>query len=170
MHRYVLAALVVLVSSVQCAAQIPEQAHDPTKCSASDVACVKAWFDEYKVGILEELDDYKSLEDRVATDIAAGDDMDANRLTGLLMDRGWYRHNHWALADAAQLINAGIPFDDYEGLIACRTAIINMKYMIIAAAAPRDASQDRSDYLENVGLCEKAFHLKPTRSALRRHR
>ena len=148
--------------------QVLSQLHNPTSCAASDVDCVQTAYAEYKAGILAELDDYRDLEDQVGGALSNHDDMVGNRIAGILMQRGLYRHLKWTFPTNEQMASTKIPLAEWDSIWSdCRAAIINMKWLIVSIAGGHDGSDDKRDYLESVRKCEKKFKLRPVRSVLR---
>lgn len=149
-------------------AKVPEQHHKPSGCANSDRVCIRAAYDEYKAGILAELEEYRQLEDPVGRAFLANDDMEGNRIAGTLIARGLYRHLRWAFPTNEQMLLTNVPFAEWDSLFSdCRVAIIDMKYLIITISGGRDATGDRRDYLESVQKCEKTFKLNVPQSILR---
>ena len=152
----VLSSLLVLVFStaLQTAtadeSPVPRQLHPAAACKDADTT----WFAEYKTGITEEFTSYESLAGPAYQAAKAGDDMAAAGITRTMIEGGWYRHNHWdMMANPTAVFGAGISPDDYEGIDHCRTAIIDLKFFIVAASSARFDSDGWSDWKDFSRQC-----------------
>ena len=158
-------ALIFSVSTSE--AEVPAQIHDPSQCAADDAACDRVAYVEYRAGIIAEVDSYRQLEDRIGQAYIAHDKREGDSLLSLIKALGLYRHIGWAYPLSRQLDSAGVPLKEWNNLMLCRSAAHDARYLITAIAEGITAASDRSDYLESVRQCEKAFKLRPMQSALR---
>jgi hypothetical protein len=160
-------------SSISSEGTIPSQKYNPSLCSDTDQHCFRSWYDEYKIGIIEEFKFYRSLEDDAAIAIRNRDQMLAARILGTLIKGGYYKHNHWVFASGSAAIQAltaqGIQYKTYGSLWDCRSAILAMKYLLISIENhPEEIANDRTQYIASARKCERGFGLKPAASALRK--
>ena len=115
------------------AAQVDAQLHNPSLCATSDAACVRAAYNEYKVGLLEEVDSYRELEDRVGHAFATRNDREGSLIVGQMMKRNLYRHLRWTFPTLEQMALTDVPLAEWDSLLSdCRVAAIDMKYLIVA--------------------------------------
>ena len=157
-----LGALIFSVSTSE--AEVPTQTHDPSQCADNDAACDYAAYVEYRAGIIAEVDSYRQLEDRIGQAYIAHDKTEGVSLLSLIEARGLYRHIGWAYLISDQLDSAGVSQEEWSNLMLCRSAAHDARYLITAIAEGTAAASDRSDYLESVQQCEKAFKLRPMQS------
>lgn len=146
------------------------QLHKPSECLEGNKKCILDWYAEYKAGLLEEFMAYRELEGPLSGAIENRSDLAAASLAGELHRRKLYKHNHWASAEIDQVNDAGIDYKDFDALVSdCRVAIIDLKFMIIAASSAKfdQAMRDRPDYLKVATACEKRFRLSKFDSFLR---
>jgi hypothetical protein len=135
---------------------IPKQKH-PAGCR--DHQCVRAWYDEYKSGVLAELRQWQSFEQRAVSAAGRHDARDASRMMDEAVRAGWYIHVHWSTADSAEIAAAGIAVEEWDALASCRTAIIEFKWLLIAISSSSQGKidQGRADYAEALGKCRERF-------------
>lgn len=139
---------------------IPNPSHSIEECRrAGDASCTKGAWNEYKNAILNEFDEWNTL-----LPIAERGDSDAaNRALAIPMRNGWYVHNHWVpivpKADEFDIVT----FDAAEAVDACRVAIINLKFWLIALSdKPSRVSDEPSSYRRSASECrrgKKRLHL-----------
>jgi hypothetical protein len=151
---------------------IPKQTHLPSACGEGERQCIRVWFEEYKTGILGEMRQWRQFESRVYLAIQRRDDLDASRMLGEAMRRGWYIHDHWGMADNLNIVAAGIARNDWDALFSdCRAGIIHMKFLLIAvhanSAHPDEIESARAHYVQAVRKCERHFKIAPLNSDLR---
>lgn len=157
-------------SSVQADTQVQPQRNDPDSCTQEDKECLVRWYQEYKIGIIEEFRRYRAVEDTAGKLLVSGDRTDAAYASGVLIRGGHYKHNHWKFPDYSEgLKRAGIQKRDFEAVTwDCRLAISHMKFLLIDLQShPESIGEDRAEYLKHAGRCERAFGLEPHQSALR---
>jgi hypothetical protein len=67
-----------------------------------------------------------------------------------------------------QIAAARVPWTEFDSLLSdCRSAIIQIKYLLIAIMVGRGGTEDRHFYLEGARRCEQRFGLTPIQSSLR---
>jgi hypothetical protein len=138
----------------------PPQQHPPQACGPDDHACVIAWFDEYKTGILGELRQWQSFEPRALSAMQSHDDLDAAWMLGEAIGNEWYKHNRWAMADNWAIVQAGVDPGVWDDLFSCRTAVLNFKWWLVSVAESMQQSEiasTRADYLQSLSRCRKRF-------------
>jgi hypothetical protein len=172
-HLAILAVFIAVQLSTPLGAngaedEVAPQAHDPEKCAIADKVCFKEWYDEYKVGLLDEFKHYRSIENDVARSIRNFDDMLADQLVGELIAGHYYKHNHWKFAKSF-VDGAGPSLKQYETIIwDCRVAISTMIFLLVDVQGHHDElNEDRTFYVKSAQTCERVFKLGFIDSALR---
>jgi hypothetical protein len=147
---------------------VEPQAHDPEKCAAADKVCFKEWYDEYKVGLIDEFKHYRSIENDVARGIRKSDDMLAAQLVGDLIAGQYYKHNHWKFAKSF-VDGTGPSLKQYETIIwDCRVAISTMIFLLVDIQDYHaQINEDRNFYVKSAQTCERVFKLGSLDSTLR---
>jgi len=154
-------ALLIICSSLLApvaSAEIPQPQHPIEECrknnDADKTACLKASWNEYKNAILEEYQNWKEFEPAAES----GNEFRVNSAIRTAMEGGWYIHNHWEpITPEADEFDV-ISFDEAEAIFDCRSAIINLKFWLIATTSDNmDASSPRNDYKQSAKKCERGI-------------
>ena len=95
-------------------AEVDAQLHNPSLCGDTDIACIRAAYNEYKAGMLEEVDGFRQLENDVGYAFYARDGNKGNLISRQMMERNLYRHHRWKIPTNEQIIRLGIPFEEWE--------------------------------------------------------
>jgi hypothetical protein len=168
---FVLALFLPIASGQAEEPSTAPQLQDPENCAENDNKCLLDWYAEYKPALIEEFLAYRELETPIAGILDSHSDLAAATLGGELIRRKLYKHNHWKFADVVRATAAGIDFDELDALLSdCRAAIIELKFILVAAIGGRfaQAVNDKAGYLEPARACEKRFRLPKFTSALRK--
>jgi hypothetical protein len=145
---------------------LPIRQHDPAACAASDAGCLRAAYEEYKNMLLIELHAWRRLEGRIAHIVSTKDENEASVLQGMIIGNGlYYLHMRWPIPAFEQIELAGVPTAEWDALSDCRSAIINLKYLLIGIKDKENVAQEKRDYLYSLGLCGKQFKLDPVDQA-----
>jgi hypothetical protein len=136
---------------------IPQQQHNPHDCGDGDTACIRAWYAGYRDGLLGELHQWQTLQPAAVSAIRLHNDGDAALLLETALRSGWYVHDHWGFADNAQVVAAGIAWDEWDALWSCRAAIISFKFALITVAFEHGNDSSASDYDQSLTQCRKRF-------------
>lgn len=141
------------------------QKHPAAGCG-EDPVCLKAWYDEYRATMLDELQFWREFEDDVALRNA-----DAT-ITDFRSAHESHEYRHYVFDFYKGYSVRGIPDKDLRALVdSCRTAILDMKWMLLQVGKDEPLMEgDPGDYLKNVAICERRFKLPVFRSALRKGR
>ena len=153
--RIATALFISLMLHTQAVAdKIPTQQHDPSKCPQKDDpahrACIADFWREYRPALMSEYLAWKAL-----LPIAqVGDENRANVVLGRMMNAGLYIHNHWEfkLPDTADEQQIG--FEDYERVVQCRSAIINVKFWLVAVSSGSNDPDGRQGFAQASRDCE----------------
>ena len=144
----------LLADSQAVAVNIPTQQHDPSKCPSMDdpahKGCIADFWKDYRPAIMAEYWNWKAL-----LPIAqARSENAANIALGRMVNEGLYVHNHWQLKVPENEDQVQIGFDDYERIFQCHSAIINLKFWLVAVSSGRDDPDSRLGFAEASRNCE----------------
>jgi hypothetical protein len=118
-----------------------------------------ASFEEYANGILAEWKAWQAFAPQALAASQTRDALMAARLLENAMSRNLYRHNHWDIP--RDILAADIDLDHWEGVVACRQAIIDEKYMLIAVvSSPTNIDSGRADFVQSNKECGEALSVK----------
>jgi hypothetical protein len=161
MRKHIIAAALAFASLgfAQAAdAVVPPQQHPPAACKQGDHDCILESASEYGAAIFPEWKGWQAFEPQALAAVQRRDASAASRLLETAMSRNLYKHNHWAMPKLDDIIAAKIDLDDWDALVACRQAIIDEKFMLIAVvSSPENIANGRADYVESAKRCREYF-------------
>ena len=124
----------------------PKQQFPASQCT-QDEACVRSWWAEYKPAIIEEFkywEGYAGALERRNQHAAEQAFVDA-------ISEQRYKHRFWDIARGSNLL--GVEYEEYAAVMACRSAIINLKYPLAALASNRDAEEGVQAFETDAKVC-----------------
>jgi hypothetical protein len=147
-----------LNSALAADAVVPPQQHPPAACKQGDSDCILESASEYGAAIFAEWKEWQAFEPQALAAVQRRDGLAASRLLETAMSQNLYKHNHWAMPKLDDIIAANIDPDDWDAVIACRTAVIDLKFILIAVvSSPENIANSRADYLQSAKQCREAF-------------
>jgi hypothetical protein len=168
---FVLALFLPIASGLAEEPPAAPQLHDPGKCGENETKCLLDWYAEYKPALIEEFLAYRELETPIAGILDSHSDLAAATFGGELIRRKLLRTQSLEIHRCRPRPAAGIDFDELDALLSdCRVAIIELKFILVAAVGGRfaQAVNDKAGYLEPANACEKRFRLPKFTSVLRK--
>jgi hypothetical protein len=128
------------------------QQHPISTCQplADKKECVARAWKEYSTAILLEYRSWRQFQEIAKS----GDSKRAGDAVKRALDGGWYIHNHWETCDKPYVYDY-IPYDSVDKIIACRAAIINIKFWLAAIASGTGADpSDATTFSHSAKNCE----------------
>ena len=121
----------------------------PASQYAQDEACVRSWWAEYKPAIIEEFkywEGYAGALERRNQHAAEQAFVDA-------ISKQRYKHRLWDIARGSQVDLLGVEYEEYEAVMSCWSAIINLKYPLAALASNRNAEEGVKAFETDAKVC-----------------
>ena len=141
--------------------QVARQKHSIQPCQGDDKRCARAWYGEYKAGILAELKHYRGLAGEIRRLHQAQDAAGAKALLDRLVAGGYYKHDEWDFPKDPAVPIAGVSSADVGAIGDCRVAIASLRlYLVDAAKQGGDFDDDWKSYNEFWRKCAKHYKLK----------